>query len=606
MAAPLAALLAAPLPPPPALAALAAAALLAAAAAWVAVSFALGVARYRRLPLPAPPARSLLLGHASPMMSDRSPVTMSEWVNTYGPMLKLRVLGGTLVILTDPAAITRINRLPGTTKPDMYRAFDLPGAKHPTVFTDSGSAYWKAVRSTVAPCFSMTSLKRTFPWLLALCQAGVAELEAGAGAGPVDVADLAARITSDTIGDMLFSKDLGGMSKRGTAPDPDYIALIKVYLNAVHGRINDPLAALRFGGRARAWAAAFAAWDGAMEGIAREVMATAPPEYTIAGHLLRAVNPDTGRPLTLAELKGELSIFYIAGFETTSHAITWTLGLLAAHPAAQAALAAELAAAGLAPAAPGGRRPRPFEWGDLGRLPLLAATIKEAMRLFQPEAMRLFQPAAGGSLRQLGADTEVRGVVLPKGTMVAQPFFALGRSPANWGHDAREFKPQRWLPGGANGGANGVANGKAKGGGGGGRDTDGEADQGEGAEAAPAAAGEAAGLTDAMPFSTGPRDCVGRALATLELQAVLATLVGHFTFLLPPGPGAAGEEGALNGGGSGGGGQEGARNGGGGGGGGAAAGGVAAMDALVCYHITLFARHGMPLIVEPRYSAAAA
>lgn len=42
----------------------------------------------------------------------------------------------------------------------------------------------------------------------------------------------------------------------------------------------------------------------------------------------------------------------------------------------------ELAAAGLA--AGGGGAPREFEAGDMGQLPLLAAVIKEALRLMPP------------------------------------------------------------------------------------------------------------------------------------------------------------------------------------------------------------------------------
>jgi cytochrome P450 len=41
------------------------------------------------------------------------------------------------------------------------------------------------------------------------------------------------------------------------------------------------------------------------------------------------------------------------------------------------------------------------------------------------------------------------------------------------------------------------------------------------------------------PSAAGPRDCVGQALAMLELQAVLATLAGRFAWALPGG-GAAG------------------------------------------------------------------
>lgn len=189
---------------------------------------------------------------------------------------------------------------------------------------------------------------------------------------------------------MLLSKDLGGMARTPGATGPGFIDLARGFLSALHARINDPLWRLRVGRKKADAARAFAAWDAAVDECAREVLAEAPPEYTIAGHLLKVIDPTTGRPLSLAKLKAEMSIMYVAGFETTSHAITWSLGLLAAHPRAQAALAAELAAAGLAPteASP---QPRGFEWGDLGRLPYLLAVIKESLRLFQP--------AAGGSVR---------------------------------------------------------------------------------------------------------------------------------------------------------------------------------------------------------------
>ena len=35
-----------------------------------------------------------------------------------------------------------------------------------------------------------------------------------------------------------------------------------------------------------------------------------------------------------------------------------------------------------------------------------------------------------------------------------------------------------------------------------------------------------------IPFSDGPRDCVGRNLATMNITAALATLLGHFSFRL--------------------------------------------------------------------------
>jgi hypothetical protein len=77
---------------------------------------------------------------------------------------------------------------------------------------------------------------------------------------------------------------------RGAAVD--YIALVHAFLAAVQGRINDPLAKWRVGAEARRVAAAYAAWDAAMVGVAREVLKATPPEYTIAG--ARAVGCEFG------------------------------------------------------------------------------------------------------------------------------------------------------------------------------------------------------------------------------------------------------------------------------------------------------------------------
>jgi cytochrome P450 len=57
-----------------------------------------------------------------------------------------------------------------------------------------------------------------------------------------------------------------------------------------------------------------------------------------------------GQPLNRSQLKTEVAAFMAAGFETTSHAITWTLAMLAAHQDVQQQLLEELAGQGLAAA----------------------------------------------------------------------------------------------------------------------------------------------------------------------------------------------------------------------------------------------------------------
>lgn len=167
--------------------------------------------------------------------------------------------------------------------------------------------------------------------------------------------------------------------------------------------------------------------------------------------------------------------------------------------------------------------------------------------------------ASGGSLRRLTADVELpdpKGaggggspIKLPAGTLVAVSLFALGRDRQNYGDDADVFRPERWPAASRRATADNEDERRppsSAGGGGGG--------------------GAAASPPDPMPFAAGPRDCIGQALANLELQAVIATLVGRFRF--SPAPGGASS--------------------------------IRELDELTCYHITLFPKGGMRLMATPR------
>lgn len=90
----------------------------------------------------------------------------------------------------------------------------------------------------------------------------------------------------------LRSKDFGGMARAaGKLTDADsgsadYIALVRDFLAALHWRLNDPLHRWRFGSVARKHRVALATWDATIEAFSRDVMVSAPPEYTIAGMMI--------------------------------------------------------------------------------------------------------------------------------------------------------------------------------------------------------------------------------------------------------------------------------------------------------------------------------
>lgn len=65
-----------------------------------------------------------------------------------------------------------------------------------------------------------------------------------------------------------------------------------------------------------------------MRQLVDEVKARGPPtedDPSIAAHLLRLRDPDTGLPLPDDLLTGEFGVYFTAGIESAGNAMSWTL-----------------------------------------------------------------------------------------------------------------------------------------------------------------------------------------------------------------------------------------------------------------------------------------
>lgn len=192
--------------------------------------------------------------------------------------------------------------------------------------------------------------------------------------------------------------------------------------------------------------------------------------------------PDAdGEPLSEREIFDQCMVTFQAGHETTAAALTWWARLMAEHPDAAAKAQAEVDAV-----LEGGRTPGA---DDIARLPWLAATLKEAMRLYPPVAAIMSRRATENIV--------VAGVQLPKGTLLRITPWVMQRDPRRF-EQPSEFHPERFLPG--------------------------------------AAAPERGAW---LPFGAGPRVCLGQHFAMLEMTLVAAMLVQRHAWSLPPGAPAA-------------------------------------------------------------------
>ncbi len=194
----------------------------------------------------------------------------------------------------------------------------------------------------------------------------------------------------------------------------------------------------------------------------------------LLAQLLRSHDDETGSGMSAREVRDQVFTMFAAGHETTALALTWTWYLLSLHPVEEARLHHEL------DSVLNGRRP---VYADLARLPYTRMVVQESMRLY-PAVYTL-------AWRQAAADDEVCGRRIPRGATVAVAPWVLHRHERLWEFPER-FLPERFSP---------------------------EASAGRERFAY-------------LPFSFGPRVCIGAAFAMAEAVLVLAAIAQRFRLRL--------------------------------------------------------------------------
>ncbi len=110
------------------------------------------------------------------------------------------------------------------------------------------------------------------------------------------------------------------------------------------------------------------------------------------------------------------------------------------------------------------------------------------------ETLRLFSPISDQN-REVAMDMKLGDLHIPKGLNLYFPRLAIHHDPELWGADVHEFKPERFVDGIAKASKNPFA---------------------------------------FMPFSFGPRFCVGQGFALEEAKLVLVVILQRFRFHLSP------------------------------------------------------------------------
>ncbi|KAF8392260.1 hypothetical protein HHK36_022602 [Tetracentron sinense] len=168
--------------------------------------------------------------------------------------------------------------------------------------------------------------------------------------------------------------------------------------------------------------------------------------------------------------------FILAGRDTTSAALTWFFWLVSGNPNAEKEILKEIR-----------ERPEAPVYDEVKDMVYTHAALCESMRLYPPV------PSDGKEAA--GDDVLPDGIVVKKGERVVYHPYAMGRMEGLWGPDWPEYRPERWLERDLSAGKWSFV----------GRDS----------------------YTYPV-FQAGPRICLGKEMAFLQMKRVVAGVLRRF------------------------------------------------------------------------------
>lgn len=172
--------------------------------------------------------------------------------------------------------------------------------------------------------------------------------------------------------------------------------------------------------------------------------------------------------------------FWLAGRDTTSTCLTWLFWLIAKNPSIETKILQEIETELEIKTQDSSWRF--FKAEESRKLVYLHGALCESLRLFPPIALEHKSP--------VNDDILPSGHHLRKNSKVIISFYSVGRLETIWGKDCLDFKPERWISG--------------------------------------------RGRTRHEPsynfpaFNVGPRTCIGKEMAFVQMKIVAATMICRY------------------------------------------------------------------------------
>ncbi|KAF0532603.1 cytochrome P450 [Gigaspora margarita] len=430
--------------------------------------------------IPGPPFENFFIGNYASFLKKEPAKAFIQLKKQHGEIFRYHSLfNDPHIVISDPKLVQQVL---------VNRSYEFSKYQSKAVLKDifgngilvaEGDSH-KRQRKMMTPSFSFTNIKEMFPTFVQagnklkdiwMKQIGIKKEER------ITITDLIPKITLDVIGLIGFNYEFNSTTSSSELaqaykvifsrnPPPAYVALVDLF--PIIRKLPIPY-------NNKFYDAVKIVNDISEKLIAEQKNSPIQGKDLLALLVKANENLPVDERLKHDELIGQVMTLLIGGHETTSTALFWAVYFLAKNPDIQDRLRKELIDAFT------DRNHQPT-LDEIEHLKYLECVLKETLRIMPPVQLLRRRPVK---------DEILNGYIIPKGTPLMIPVYAIHHDPLIWGEDVENFNPSRWLDP------------KIK---------------------------SKISTSTFLPFGAGPKNCIGLKIAQLEFKTVLSILIRNFEF----------------------------------------------------------------------------
>lgn len=422
-------------------------------------------------PIPKPDGLPVI-GNVLSVDSDAPLQALMVHAKEQGPILWLDMLGTPIMIVSGPELVRELcdeTRFDKTVRGPLKRVRAIGGDG---LFTgDTQDPNWSKAHNILMPTFAQKAMEDYLPMMADIAEQLMLKWERMNADEEIDVVRDMTGLALDTIGLCGFDYRFNSFYREDFHP---FIDALTRTLETCMSFKGIPFEKVMMRDRLAQMDKDVAYMNALVDEIIKERRRGGGDQNDLLNFMLAGVDPLTGERLSDENIRYQINTFLIAGHETTSGLLSFTLYYLLKHPDVLAKARAE------ADAVLGNNIATTPSYSQVGKLTYTRAVLLEALRLW---------PTAPAFSVSPFKDEIIGGKYpIPKGTFVTILIPSLHRDEAVWGPDPDGFDPERF-----------------------------------------SAEAEASRPTYAYkPFGNGQRACIGRQFALQEATLVLGMILQRF------------------------------------------------------------------------------